>query len=52
MVIFADPKDYRGRVEISDKLAFRNFLSEMKETEFSRKLDSNGRVVVPSALRD
>lgn len=24
----------------------------MKETEYSRKMDSSGRIVVPSALRD
>ena len=52
MVIFPDPKDHRGRVEISHDLAFRNFLEEMRDTEYSRKMDSSGRVVVPSSLRD
>ena len=51
MVIFPGPIDNRKRVIFPHDLAFRNFLNAMRQTEFARKLDSLGRLVIPAPLR-
>lgn len=36
----------------SDALGHRKFLARMKETQFARRLDTSGRLVIPIRLRE
>ena len=52
VIILRAPRADRDTVDFPTRLASRNFLARMQDTQHARKLDSSGRLVIPARLRE